>query len=136
MDAHVPTALVATSQREWRRRCAERLVGAGCDIHTASNGFRGLDLLRKHIYDIIVIDDSFDDISPLEFGLTATDLAPNMPLILVTADRIAQIQPILDRRNVYYAGSRDHVMKRLDDAIREAGTRKPALMRRPAHHHA
>lgn len=134
MSAHVPTALVATSQAQWRRRCAERLLEHGCDIHTASNGFRGLDLLRKHIYDIIVVDDSFSDISPLEFSLTATELAPNVPLTLVAGHRIAKLQPILNRRDVYASGSRDEVLDRLGDAVRDATAGNAAATRRPAHH--
>lgn len=134
MGAHVPTVLVAASQTEWRRRFSERLLDEGCDIHTASSGFRGLDLLRKHLYDIIVVDDSFSDISALEFSLTAADLAPNAPLTLVAGSRIAKMRPVLDRRAVYFSGPREAVLEQLSAAVRDASRRESTVGRRAAGH--
>jgi CheY-like chemotaxis protein len=127
MRTHTPTALIATAQPDWRRRCAGCLLDHGCDVHTASNGSRGLDLLRKHIYDIIVVDDSFTDIRPLEFSLTAQDLAPNVPITLVAGERLSKYQPILDRRDVFYSGPPDSVLERLESAVRAATHRHRPL---------
>ncbi len=125
MGTHTPTALLATAQVDWRRRCAGRLLELGCDVHTAANGPRGFDLLRKHIYDIIVVDDSLADISPLEFSLTAQDLAPNLPVTLVAGSGLStKLQPILDRRDIYFWGSHDAVLERMAAAVQATTQRR------------
>jgi CheY-like chemotaxis protein len=44
---------------------------------------QALDDLRKHQYDLVVLDDSMPDLSALELHLNLHDLARNSPRILV-----------------------------------------------------
>jgi DNA-binding response OmpR family regulator len=120
MSSQAPTALIASSRPQWRHRCAAQLLDHGCDVHTASSGFKGLDLLRKHIYEIIVVDDSFSDISPLEFCLTAQDLAANRPIMLVAGDELSKLEPFLNRRDVYLCGPLVEIADRLPQAVKAA----------------
>jgi len=110
-------ALIATADKRWRDRFALAFMSQGCDIHTASDGFQALDLLLKHEYDFIVVDDSFSDVGPIEFSLNVRDLARNTPHMLVGGNGLARFRRVWRHCNVFFAGPKDHVLERISEAI-------------------
>jgi CheY-like chemotaxis protein len=113
---HSPTVLVASRNERWRASCLRRLVSTGCDIHTASDGFRAIDNLRKHRYEMVVFDDSLQDVSAIELHLTVEDITHNEPAELIgLADQNAEkIRKRLkgDRTNALI-GTPDEVLERI-----------------------
>ncbi len=80
--------LLVSDDTRWRSACADICLARHCNVHTASTGFQGLDNLRKHRYDIVILDDTIDDLSAFEFHLHLQDLTSNDPAVLVAGSQI------------------------------------------------
>jgi len=115
-DVENHKALVATGDLDWRERCTRALLGVGWDVHTASEGERVLDLLRRHRYDFIVVDESFSDMGLVEFSMNVRDIAPNRPMTLIGGANVARLQRLCRQCNIYFAGPLEEML----DVIRKA----------------
>lgn len=115
-DVENHKALVATGDLNWRERCTRALLGVGWDVHTASEGEQVLDLLRRHRYDFVVVDESFSDMGLVEFSMNVRDIAPNRPMTLIGGSNVARLQRVCRHCNIYFAGPREEVL----DVIRQA----------------
>lgn len=128
---HLLVLLVSDDTR-WRSACADICLARHCNVHTASSGFQGLDNLRKHRYDVVILDDSINDLSPFEFHLHLQDLTSNEPAVLVAGSEtqtflkiapendgdwievgtpgsiLEQIGPVIHRLDASRAGERGH----------------------------
>lgn len=120
MDGSRLTALVVAGDRAWGCQCVDRLLAAGCDVHTASDGLRGIDLLRKLRYDLIVVDDALGDVSPLEFTLNFRELTSNVPVYIVAGGCLDDLPELGRFCPVFFAGSRTEVLARFDAAVERA----------------
>ncbi len=117
------TALVVTGDRRWGCQCVDRLLAAGCDVHTASDGLRGIDLLRKQRYDLIVVDDALSDVSPLEFTLNLRELVPNAPVYIVAGDQVDRLPGPQRVCETFFAGVRTDALTCIEAAVEEAARR-------------
>ena len=120
MERNTLTALVVTGDRRWGGQCVDRLLAAGCDVHTASDGLRGINLLRKQIYDLVVVDDSLDDVSPLEFSLNLRELTPNTPVYIIAGIRLENAPQLWRYCRIFFVGSPDGALAQIDAAIERA----------------
>jgi len=110
-------ALVVTAADDWSALFAGELIGKGCDVHTASEAAEAVDLLRKHQYDLMVVDQDVGGMDVVEFVLTVRDIASGEPVLLVSDVPTANKQKVWDRCGVFVAGTRAVVAKRLGEAI-------------------
>lgn len=117
MEKQNSKALVATADKGWREPCAWAFMGEGFDVHTASDWFQALDLVRKQEYDVIVVDDSFSEVGLIEFSLSIHDLAANQPRILVGGSDLSRFQRIWKHCHVYFAGPKGEVLQVLKQII-------------------
>jgi CheY-like chemotaxis protein len=120
MESSSLTALVVTGDRRWRGQCVDRLLTAGCDVHTASDGLRGINLLRKQIYDLVVVDDSLKDVSPLEFTLNLRELTANAPVYIIAGVHLENLPQLWRFCRIFFVGSPDDALARIDAAIERA----------------
>ncbi len=114
MEINAQTALSVSGDSRWQRRCAECLLAHGVDVHTVHRGRTAIDLMRKHTYDCIVIDDSLEDMGVLELSLYVPDLAANRPALFVTCPEADRYEKVLNRCNAIRAGERSCVLAALD----------------------
>lgn len=117
-------ALVAGENKPWRSAFVEALYDEGCDLHTASTGFEAIELIGKYAYDLIVIDDSFSDVGPLELCLNLRDLVNDMPIVLVAGEDLAKYVPFWRRFGLYFVGRRTAVLRNLPGAVERARRRR------------
>jgi len=121
MNGHRIKALIASADSRWQDACANEFASHGCDVHIVSRGFDALDLLRRHRYDIIAVDDSCPDMNAIELSLNATDLASNKPLTLVgdetTTSKHASIRRVC---TPFFIGSKQLVPARIHEAVHRA----------------
>jgi len=115
MDNQNHKALVATADSGWLERCTRAFIGEGWNVHVASAGQEALDLLRKHLFDFVVVDESFSDMGLVEFSLNVRDIASNRPVTLVGGNNLSRLQRVWRRCDVYFAGPKDQVL----DIIRQ-----------------
>lgn len=54
------------------------------EVDTASNGPDALDLCRERAYDLILLDENMPGLSGLETLMKLKDIAPNVPVVMVT----------------------------------------------------
>jgi len=120
---HPVKVLVAGENKPWLSAFVEALYDEGCDLHTASTGFETIELMRKHTYDMIVIDDSFTDVGPLELCLNLRDLVNEMPIVLVSGEDLAKYVPFWRRFGLYFVGRRTAVLRNLPGAVDRARRR-------------
>lgn len=117
MNSNLKTLLLS-GNREWRGRCVRELIFHDCDLHTASSGFDGLDLLRKHVYDIVLVDDTLHDMSAIEFVLNMVDIAGTSPLMAVAGEGLDRYEQVWSRCQVGCVGTRDAVARALPEMLR------------------
>jgi len=116
-------ALIASGNKPWRSAFVEALYDEGCDLHTASTGFETLALIRKHTYDLIIIDDCFADVGALELCLNLRDLVSEMPLVMVSGEDLGKHVPFWRRFGLFYAGRRTAVLRNIPNATERARRR-------------
>lgn len=103
MNANLHTALIACCHQKRKEQYTRAALEEGWDVHTASRGIDALDLLHKRRYDLIIMDESIDDQSPVEFSLSAADIASNQPAIVVAAKRFTPVKALWDKCRVIHA---------------------------------
>jgi hypothetical protein len=104
-------AVVAAAAPQWRSAYTEALLGQGFDVHTASTARELLDLLRKHTYDTLAVDVSLEDMELVEACLTAVDLSPGRPSVVVSGVRPPEVRPIMSWCNIRFAGPREGLLR-------------------------
>jgi len=111
------TALIASGDPGWESKCAEHFLGSGIDVHTASRGRTAIDLLHKHTYDYIVVDDSLEDMSVLELSLYVPELATNQPVLMVACPDEALFKNVWNRCHAHIAGTRSRILQALTEYL-------------------
>jgi len=122
----ISTALIASGDPGWERRCAEFFLGSGIDVHTASRGQIAIDLMHKHTYDYIVVDDSLEDMSVLELSLYVPELATNDPVLVVACPDVALFKNVWKRCHAQIAGTRPRVLEALTECLGEVSNKSDA----------
>lgn len=117
------TALVAARDRDWSNLYQDTLEQKGCVVFTTADGLEGMQLMRDHQYDIVVVDESLAGAGPVEFVLSARDLLNNSPVILVAGTDVARFEKVWRQCNVYFATTRSATARKITDAVNEAFSR-------------
>lgn len=107
----------------WRSACADICLARRCNVHTASDGFQGLDNLRKHWYDVVILDDSMPDLSPFEFHLHLREIASNGPAVLVAGGGNANFARLDAASERVQTGSHASILEQIDPVVKEAASR-------------
>lgn len=111
-------ALIVSANVHRRRRFAENLLHGSCDIHTVNRGFEAIDHVRKHAYDVVVVDDSLSDLGPLEFTLALRDMGRANTRIFVAAPEYRdKFKRLGAATNVEFIGAPDAVARRLAESV-------------------
>jgi DNA-binding response OmpR family regulator len=117
----MPTILVASANDAWKMSCAGRLLADGYDVHTACDGIRAIDDLRKHRYTAVVFDDTLPDVSPFELHLNVGDIAQNAPseFIAIGGEGVSERAREQIRRNGVHihVGTPDEILELMVPAI-------------------
>ena len=122
-------ALVITAADDWSALFVAELIERGCDVHTESEATEAVDLLRKHRYDLLVVDEDLAGMDVVEFVLTVRDLAIGQPVLVVAEAESTKKKKAWDRCGVFVAGTRAIVAKRIADAVQAARARADAHCR-------
>ena len=110
-------ALVASADGDWRTLFADTLMGRGCDVHTTSDGMEGVDLIHKHDYDIVVVDETLAQMSHVEFVLNVRDIASKMPVAIVTGKAVEKHAKLWQHCGVFFAGNRPAGARKIEEAV-------------------
>lgn len=119
-------ALVATGNDDWEAMFAEGLIQNGCDVHTSSHCLEAIDLLRKHRYDVVLVDEDLEDGNQVEFLFNLRDMVPSMPVVLASGSSAHKRQKLWRLCNVFFAGSRTRVAGKIAEAVHKARGRTAA----------
>jgi DNA-binding NtrC family response regulator len=111
------TSLVTAGNPQWRKKYASILITQGFDVHTASGRGKATDLLRKHQYDVVIVDESIGEPELIEFALTLQDMKSPMPVTLIAENDNERHRKLWDRINVFFVGERSAVASRIGDAV-------------------
>jgi CheY-like chemotaxis protein len=117
------TALVAARDSDWRNIYQDALEQQGCVVFPTPDGLEGMQLMKEHQYDIVVVDESLAEAGQVEFVLSVRDLMTNGPVILVAGASMARFVKVWQQCNVYSADSRSATVRRIADAVNEALSR-------------
>lgn len=83
--AMVPKMLIIDDEPLMRITLQDSLVGEGYEVVAAETGRKGVDLLRKNQWDIIITDLKLPDLEGIEILKEAKSLNPSTEVILITA---------------------------------------------------
>ena len=83
--AMVPKMLIIDDEPLMRITLQDSLVGEGYEVVAAETGRKGVDLLRKNQWDIIITDLKLPDLEGIEILKEAKFLNPSTEVILITA---------------------------------------------------
>ncbi len=112
--------LVAVGNGPWRERLRAILRRKLCDVSTTTDGFESMEVLRNHQFEIVIADESLKGTGPLELVFTLKDIQDVMPVVLVTGLKIEKYANAWEHCNVFFAGTRQAVLGKIDDAIKAA----------------
>jgi len=124
--------LTVSEDDDWRSLFARALLEMGCEVHTASDGMEATDLVRKHSYDLLLVDREVGQMGQIEFILNVRDVAPRMPLVVVCGSKAGWQRAFWARCNVFSVSSRAEVAADLARAVETAGQRTDATTGDPA----
>lgn len=116
-------ALVATADDDWRAIFANALLERACDVHTTSDGMEAIDLMRKHGYHILVIDEALGQMDQIEFVFNVCDIASNIPVTIVTGAAVQKREDVWQRCGVFFAGTRSAAARKIGEAVEAARSR-------------
>ena len=85
--------LLVEDDEDNRELMAEVLEGAGYQVLTAANGAAGLRTLAEHSVDVVVTDVGMPGMGGLEVARAAKEIAPGVPVVVVTAKDITASWP-------------------------------------------
>ncbi len=122
MNGQSTRALVACGNQFRRAQFANVLLQAGWNVHTVSAGAQMLDLLRKQRYALTLLDDSLEELAPIEGALYVRDLAPNAPDIIIAGNSTERHQQVWARAGVRLSAQADEVLRQLPKLL---GAREP-----------
>ncbi len=119
MNGNAHIALIACCHQKRKEQYTKSALNEGWDVHTVSRGTDAFDLLHKRRYDLIVMDESIDDQSPVEFSLSAADIATNHPAIVVAAKRFTPVKALWDECRVIHAAPFEDIAAKLPDLLEQ-----------------
>jgi DNA-binding NtrC family response regulator len=117
------TALIAARDIDWRNIYQDSLEQNGCVVFTTADGLEGMQLMREHQYDIVVVDESVAGAGQVEFVLSVRDLMNNSPVILVAGAEVRRFEKVWRQCQVYSAATRSATARKIGDAVNEALSR-------------
>lgn len=120
---HKPRVLVVTSDERWRDSCTQAFRAEGCEVNTVPGGLQALDVLQRNLFDIVVTDDSYSNMGPIEFLFNVRDLASNEPFILLGGNGLERFEDVWRRCNVFFTGSKDRLLSAIPDSIERVYSR-------------
>ena len=120
-------ALVASEDDDWRSLFADELTENDCEVDTTSDGMEVLNLVRKHRYVVVVVDEVLEKMNQLEVILNLRDLMPEMPVVVVTGRGVEKQEKVWRHCKVYYAGTRSSDARRMHEAVRVAKSQAVAM---------
>lgn len=110
------TALLASANGSWRERCAVLMINAGWNVHVTSDGRHAVELIHKHEYDIVVVDNTLTGIEPVEFTLIVTQIASNHPSIYLACEDLPSNKQFWRKCNIAFGGPKDQTLERVKAA--------------------
>lgn len=110
--------LVVAADDEWRKKCVLAMYGDGCEADVFSSGLQAIASAHKRFYDIIVVDDSLQDMGLIEFILDLLDVEAGTPLLLIAGKNVSLYQHVWEQCKVSFAGYRHDVFPALCEAVK------------------
>lgn len=80
-----PRVLIIDDEPLMRLSISDALKDVGYDVHTASTGQEGLDLINKSVYDIVISDLRLPGVDGLELLQVCKQRSPRTEVIMITA---------------------------------------------------
>jgi DNA-binding response OmpR family regulator len=114
-------ALVVAKDRPWIERLSGLLVELGFDVHTASDESRSKDLIRKHTYELVFLDQSVGEAEVIELLFYYRDFASPAPPIHVSGNHTHKYTDVFRRLGVYIAGPQESVINSIIAQHRTSG---------------
>jgi len=114
--------LVAAGDDDWKVLFAKNLMECGCDVQTISDGGNALGQARRQRYDIVILDESLPGTGRIEFVLNLREVAPRMPVIMVTGKLQEKERDVLSRCEVFFAGARSQALSKVREAVSRASS--------------
>ena len=92
------------------QKLAERILkNMGMDVQVVSNGSLALDMMKKHSFDLIILDVQMPIMDGLEAARNIRLFDQKTPIIAMTANTLSE-----DRQACFDAGMNDYVVKPID----------------------
>ena len=76
----------------------------GCQTILAKDGFAALAQLREHPFDLLITDDNMPGMTGLDLIQAACQIAPEMRIVLLTAQNTIAMQAEAQRRRLHFDG--------------------------------
>lgn len=101
--------LVIEDSKVIRSQIVDMLDPLGCDIDQAENGMAGLEMVTRQSYDLITSDVVMPKINGIQFVRFCKQLAPEVPVMIVTSQRTVEIA-----MSAVKVGAYEYVTKPID----------------------
>ena len=79
------SVLLVDDEEDYLEAMAKRMKMRGLEVCTADNGFSALELMRKHAFDVVLLDILMPDMDGIETLRRIREDNPDLEVILVTA---------------------------------------------------
>jgi CheY-like chemotaxis protein len=113
-DEEHRTALVSSEDNRVLDAYSRFLFAQGDDVHTVSSGNQTLEMVRKHRYDLIIIDHPFEDMDLLELCLNLKEFVEPDTWILVSTGEDALADKLQKYCQVKHTGRHADVKSYLE----------------------
>jgi two-component system KDP operon response regulator KdpE len=123
MSAHRTKVLVVDDEASLRKALRTSLVASGFSVEEAGSGEEALDAVKRHTFDLVLLDINMPGISGFDACQRIRALSPRAGIVMVTVKDLEE-----DKVRALEAGADDYVTKPF--RLRELTARLRAVLRR------
>ena len=116
----MPTVLVIDDDRMVLRLIEKALCEPGTDVQTATTATQGLEAVRRHHPDVILLDAKLPDLSGLDIGEQVRAVDPHVPVVYITVSDASEVAIQAMTLGAYDILLKPLDMERVQDVVERA----------------
>ncbi|HEY7817214.1 MAG TPA: response regulator, partial [Vicinamibacteria bacterium] len=119
-----PQVLMVDDDVSMQRMLRSRLEREGYTVVTAADGDEGLNLIRKHVFNLVITDMRMPKVKGDELARSITQFNPDIPVIIMTAYGEVNEAVRLMQDGVFYYLTKPFDVEELVQRVRKAVDRQ------------
>jgi DNA-binding response OmpR family regulator len=106
--------------QNWREAFVEVFRGRGCKTHTTPDGETALYLAERYDYDVVVIGESVERLSPVELIMSVIEVSRERPVIAVSSGSAARLTKLGEKMGIPFLDRPSRLIYQIPQMVKVA----------------